>query len=86
MSTRSVRCATASRNAPTWSGSRTSQGCAKHRSPSSSATAAIGSGRRPQIATVPPAATIARAVAAPIPVPPPVTIADAAGERVGRER
>ena len=44
MSTRSVALATASRNAPTWSGSRTSHGCAKHRSPSSSATAAIGSG------------------------------------------
>ena len=50
--------------------------------------AAIGSGRRPQMAADPPAPTIARAVAAPIPVPPPVTIANrpssasaASGER-----
>ena len=91
MSTTPNRSSTASRNAPSCSGSRTSVGIARHSNPapsSSPRTASSGSGRRPQIATLAPVLASSSAVARPIPVPPPVTMAtvpafasSASGER-----
>ena len=59
--------------ASTCSSSRTSHGKARQAGPSSSRTNARSSARRPQIATRAPVWTSSRAVARPIPVPPPVT-------------
>ncbi len=80
MSTAPKRSSTASRNTATCAGSRTSQGIASTFRPSASSSArtcSSGSGRRPQIATLAPVRASSRAVARPMPVPPPVTIATA---------
>src|SRR5262249_15324437 len=54
-------------------GRDTSPGTARPRSPSSRATSSSRSARRPPTATLAPAAANARAIARPMPVPPPVT-------------
>ena len=80
MSTAPKRSSTASRNTATCAASRTSQGMASTFRPSASSsvrTCSSGSGRRPQIATLAPVRASSRAVARPMPVPPPVTMATA---------
>ena len=77
-STRPNRSTAAATIASTWSGSRTSVGCAAARPPAASISATVsssGSGRRPATTTDAPSRANSWAMARPIPLPPPVTSA-----------